>query len=71
MPSAATWVNLEIIILSEGSLKDVTMWYHLCVESKIWQMNLYMKQRTDLWLLRGAGEGMDWELGLADANNYL
>ena len=22
MPSAATWMNLEIIILSEGSLKD-------------------------------------------------
>ena len=33
MPFAATWVDLEIIILSEVSQKKTnTMWYHLYVE---------------------------------------
>ena len=32
----ATWMNLEIIILSEVSQKKTnTVWYHLHVESKI------------------------------------
>ena len=36
-PSAATWMQLEIIILGKGSQKkkDNTIWYHLHVESKI------------------------------------
>ena len=33
MPFAATWMNLDIIILSEVS-QTKTMWYHLYVESK-------------------------------------
>ena len=37
MPLAATWMNLEIIILSEVSqTKTNTSWYHLYVETKIW-----------------------------------
>ena len=37
MPFAATWMNLEIIILSEVSQKekDKYLRYHLYVESKI------------------------------------
>ena len=36
-PSAAAWMQLEIIILSKESQKkkDNTIWYHLHVESKI------------------------------------
>ena len=36
MPFAATWVDLEMIILSEVSQKETnTTLYHLYVESKI------------------------------------
>ena len=36
MPFATTWMNPEIIILSEVSHKDKnTIWFHFCVESKI------------------------------------
>ena len=35
MPFAATWIDLEIIILSKVTQKDNTICYHLYVESKI------------------------------------
>ena len=35
MPFAATWIQLEIIILSEVNQKEKDIWYHLYVESKI------------------------------------
>ena len=39
---AATWMDLEIIILSEVSqTKTNIVWYHLYVESKKMQMNLF------------------------------
>ena len=68
MSLAATWMDLEIIILSEVSQKN-TIWYHLHVESKIWPKWTYpwnrniQTQRTDLWLPRGreGGRVMDWE----------
>ena len=34
MPSAATWMDQEIIILSEVSWKKTNITYHLYVESK-------------------------------------
>ena len=35
MPFVATWMDLEIIILSEVSqTKKNTIYYHLCVEAK-------------------------------------
>ena len=35
MPSAATWVDLEIVILSQVSQRKTnTIWHHLYLESK-------------------------------------
>ena len=47
MPFAATWMDLEIIILSEVSqTKTNIIWYHLYVDSKkMIQMNLFTKQK--------------------------
>ena len=49
MPFAATWTDLEIIILSEVSQKKTNIiWYHLYVESKkMMQMN-YLHNRNRL-----------------------
>ena len=67
MPFAATWMDLEIIILSEVSQKEKTntIWYHLYVESKKNDINeLIYKTKTDsqtsktnLWLPKGKGGG--------------
>ena len=84
MPFAETWMDLEIIILSEVR-KTNAIWYHLCVESKIWHKCTYspsrnrctdIEQRLVVARGRGNGGGMDchdegWgSLGLADANYY-
>ena len=49
MPCAATWIDLEIIILSEVSQteKETIIWYHLYVESKkiMIQIDLFTKQK--------------------------
>ena len=43
----ATWMDLQIIKLSEVSQRKTNIWYHLYVESrKMIQMNLY-KTETD------------------------
>ena len=45
MSFAATWMDLEIIILSEVSQTKTNIIYHLYVESKkMIQMNLFTKQ---------------------------
>ena len=51
MPFAATWMDLEIIILSEVSqTKTNIIWYQLYVEfKKMVQMNLFTKQKLSHW----------------------
>ena len=50
LPFAATWINLEIIILSEVSQRKTTIWwYHLYVKSKKNDANeLIYKTEIDL-----------------------
>ena len=50
MPFAATWMNLEIIILSEVSQRETNIWHLQYMESKRRiQMNLSTKQKqTDI-----------------------
>ena len=46
MSFAATWMDLEIITLSEVSQTKTNIMYHLYVESKkVIQMNLFTKQK--------------------------
>ena len=46
MPFEATWIALEVIILNEVSqTKTNNIWYHLYVESKTVQMNLFTKKK--------------------------
>ena len=68
MPSAATWMDLEIIVLSKISQKekdkyDITYMWNL--KKKMIQMNLFTKQKwththienKNLWLPKGKGAG--------------
>ena len=70
MPFAATWIELETLILSEISQKEKDK-YHiisLILESNICTNEAFYRKetnlwtwRTDLWLPRGrGGSGMDW-----------
>ncbi len=65
MPFAATWMDLEIVILSEVSQTEKDK-YHmiplLCrIFKKMIQMNLFTQQsqtsKTNLWLPKGKGGG--------------
>ena len=48
MPFAATWMDLEIVILNETSqTKTNPICYHLCVESKNDTNELIFKTETD------------------------
>ena len=60
MPSAATWMDLEIIKLSESQRKK-NIWYHLYVESKRMLTNILISKQKqtqiiNLWLPKGKGE---------------
>ena len=69
MPFAATWMDLEIIILSEVSQTDITYMWNL---KKMIQMNLFTKQKQThriRELIYGYwGDGwwraIDWEVGI-------
>ena len=80
MPSAATWMDLEIIILSEVRQRqiphDIPYTWNLKYETNelIYKTETDSQtQRTDLWLprVRGVREGWIGSLGLADANYYI
>ena len=85
LPVAVTWMewmDLEIIILSEVSKKKRQIPYDI---TYIWTLKYHtdepiyktetdpQTQRTDLWLPKGEGEGVEWtvSLGLVDANFYI
>lgn len=76
MSFAATWMELEILILSEGSQKEKYRMTSHVLESKIWHEMILSqnKQITDmesrLVVARRREEGVGWmgSLGLVDAN---
>ena len=67
MPFAATWMELETLILSEINQKEKDKYhrYHLYVESNIQHEGTFPQKRKswtwriDLWLPRG--KGREWE----------
>ena len=76
MPFAATWMDLEIITLSEVRMRKTNAtWYHLYVESKIWHKWTYLWNRNRLTDIEnrlavasgevGVGGGKDWEFGIS------
>ena len=84
MPFAATWMDLEIVILSEVSQTDLLiiqiqisydtafMW-NLKYDLKNLSMKQKQTQKTGLEnrLVVAKGEGWTGSLGLADANYYI
>ena len=83
MPFAATWMDLDIIILSEASQTEKDK-YHMisfiCGILKNDTNELIYKteidsqiQKTNLWLPKGkgGGEGQISDLGLTDTNYYI
>ena len=72
MPFATTWMDLEIILISEVSQKEKDK-YHV-ISLKYGKNEPIYKaetdsQKTDLWLPREKGEGVRWtgSLGLVNA----
>ena len=73
MPFAATWMDLEIIILSEVRKRKTNIWYHLNTESERWHKWTYLWNRNrEETCGCQVGEGLRRErrenLALADAN---
>ena len=71
MPSAATQMDLEIIILNGvNQRKTKIIWDHLYVESKIWYEWIYLQnkdsqtEKTNLWLPKeiAGGKGSGGEI---------
>ena len=81
MPFAATWKDLEMIILSEVSQRKTNIIsYRLSVESKLWHKWTYLWNRNRLTgtenrlVVAKGGEVVErriGSLGLVDANYYI
>ena len=79
MPFAATWMELETLILSEGSQKDKGKYHMILLISGISYMaqrNLsterkLMDLREQNMVVKGQGMGWTGSLGLLDANYSL
>ena len=79
MPFAATWVELETLILSEISQKEKDKYRMISLISGIYymaQVNLSTEKKimdleNKLVAAKGEGEGVGWSLGLIDADYCL
>ena len=77
MPFAATWMQLQIIVLGEVSQRKTnTMWYHLYVESKKRHKRTYLRNRkrykeveNKLVVAGGKGLGKRWS-GIAQGTIF-
>ena len=77
IPFAATWLELEIIILSEvRKRKTNTIWFHLYVASKIRHKWIYLQNRNRLRHgeqtrgYQGGGSQMNWEFGVGSCKLF-
>ena len=74
MPLTATWMQLEMIILSEASQKKTNIAYMWNLKDDINEPIYETEsgtQRIDWWLSRGVGVRECWSLELADADWYI
>ena len=82
MPFAATWMELEILILSEVSQKEKDKYHVMSLICGIkvrhkWtypqNRNRPMDMENRLVVATGKGEGVGWtgSMGLVDANYYI
>ena len=78
MPFAATWMELEALILSEIRERqmpyDIThIWYLIYSTNEPFHRkeNHGLGEQTCGCQGEGGGSGVDWELGLMDANYCL
>ena len=66
MPFAVTWIETEIITLSESERKTNIKWYHLYLESKLGHKWAYPQKRnriTDREQTCGCQRGGVWRRG--------
>ena len=64
LPFAATWMDLEVIMLSEISQRKInTVWYHLYVESKKYNKVVNITKKKQIHRYREQTTGYHWGEG--------